>query len=133
MKIQAPGPKLRPFRANPAESSSWTPTPIQLQSWPVLIAQQEKQQHKDSTLNLIGISPTGSGKSFSYAIPLALRASSLSLSSSSFVDRKVYGLIITPTRELTIQVSKVVALVCKSVKFQVLQRHTPNNVKDVIF
>ncbi len=102
------------------EPSSWTPTPIQLQSWPILISQEEKEEDNNTALNLIGISPTGSGKSLSYVIPLALKASSRSLSSSSFVnsnsERNVYGLIITPTRELTIQVSKVVALVCKSIK-----------------
>jgi len=116
-----------PSPSSNTESSPWMPTPIQLQSWPILITQEGQHQKKNSTLNLIGVSPTGSGKSLSYVIPLVLRASlSSSWSSKSFPnsnsststnsDRKVYGLIITPTRELTIQVSKVVALVCKSIK-----------------
>lgn len=100
------------------KGQQWLPTPIQLQSWPILASTE--------SLNLIGISPTGSGKSLSFAIPLVFKgmesliASCNNISMSKTCTKKnlgknnIIGLIVTPTRELAIQVSKVVASVCKS-------------------
>ena len=65
-----------------------TPTPIQEQAIPVML------EGKD----IIGQAQTGTGKTFAYAIPMVER-----------IDTKVraiQGLILTPTRELSIQVYK---------------------------
>src|SRR5690606_24260280 len=62
-----------------------TPTPIQEQAIPVML------EGKD----IIGQAQTGTGKTFAYAIPMVER-----------IDTKVraiQGLILTPTRELSIQ------------------------------
>ena len=91
----------------------WHPTPIQLQSWPILGRIKESENDNDP-LNIIGLSPTGSGKSLSYIVPLVHRASSWKPNQNHESQRNVFALIVTPTRELTIQVSKVVKLVCKS-------------------
>ena len=109
--------------------SSWRPTPIQLQSWPILtmsIMGQNNNDHRHESdnckrsLNIVGISPTGSGKSLSYGIPLVLIGRHTNFvindcnNSSSRGSSRISGLIITPTRELTIQVAKVISIVCKS-------------------
>jgi superfamily II DNA/RNA helicase len=71
-------------------TNSWTPTPIQLQAWPVLLK---------SKIDLIGIAPTGSGKTYAYGLPLL-----------SQIDRKkdlgIQGMVLLPTRELALQVKK---------------------------
>jgi len=67
-----------------------TPTPIQVQSIPVLLAGKD----------LIGQSKTGSGKTAAFALPIL---HSLDLSS-----RSLQALIVCPTRELTEQVAREV-------------------------
>jgi superfamily II DNA/RNA helicase len=115
----------------------WSPTPIQLQSWPILASKEP--------LNLIGISPTGSGKSLSFAIPLVLKGmesliancnnnimSATCNHNKNLGTNNIIGLIVTPTRELAIQVSKVVALACKSanklMKDQIAKIHECNPI-----
>ena len=67
---------------------AWSsPTPIQLQAWPILLEQASKN-YKSS--NLITLAPTGSGKTLAYGIPLVFGAMSL---------------VLVPTRELSIQVA----------------------------
>ncbi len=72
------------------------PTPIQEKAIPKMIA----------GLDLIGQAQTGTGKTFAYAIPMVEKTDT-SL-------RKTQGLILTPTRELTMQVYKEIL---KLVKF----------------
>lgn len=67
------------------ENNEWKPTPIQKQLWSILRLQKKK--------NVIGIAPTGSGKTMAYGIPTLLAQKSL--------------LVLVPTRELCQQVSKV--------------------------
>jgi ATP-dependent RNA helicase DDX23/PRP28 len=70
------------------------PTPIQMQA--LTIGNERK--------DLIGLAPTGSGKTAAYLIPFILYISSLPAISPANQDDGPYGLIICPTRELTIQV-----------------------------
>ncbi len=90
-----------------AGSKKWNPTPIQLQSWPLLKSTKKSDEHK----NLMAIATTGSGKTLSYAVPMI---DSCSLVHGKKSRRYVHGLVIVPTRELALQVSKVLKAVTKS-------------------
>lgn len=97
---------------------SWNPTPIQLQSWPIL--------QQTNNLNLIAIAPTGSGKTFGYVIPMVHSCMNMIISQKQLQHqhrhrrkktkpcRRVHGLVLLPTRELAIQVSKVLKIVTKT-------------------
>jgi len=67
-----------------------TPTPIQVQSIPALLAGRD----------LIGQAQTGTGKTAAFALPLLQRINPK--------KRKIQGLILTPTRELALQVAEAV-------------------------
>lgn len=62
-------------------------TPIQMQAFPILLSKRD----------LIGIAPTGSGKTLSFMIPLVTLLSG---------GKKLRGLIIAPTKELSRQLFK---------------------------
>lgn len=64
------------------------PTPIQKESIPLLLAGND----------VIGQAQTGTGKTFAYAIPL--------LESLDYSSKNVQALVMCPTRELSLQVSK---------------------------
>lgn len=81
---------------------AWAPTGIQLKSWPVL----------HNNLNLIALATTGSGKTLSYAIPMV--DSCTNLSKEVLSRQRVHGLVLAPTRELALQISKVLKAVAKS-------------------
>ena len=68
-----------------------TPTPIQMQTIPLLLAGK----------NLLGTAQTGTGKTAAFTLPL--------LSRLSFEGKNPQILILTPTRELAIQVSEAIA------------------------
>lgn len=95
-----------------AGTKKWSPTPIQLQSWPILksIPKQKSSPNTKET-NLIAIATTGSGKTLSYAVPMI---DSCSLVQEKNSRRCVHGLVIVPTRELALQVSKTLKAVTKS-------------------
>ena len=94
------------------QSVKWSPTPIQLQSWPILKSISSENSSDDSKrLNLIAIATTGSGKTLSYAMPMV---DSCSLVQGKKSRRYVHGLVLVPTRELALQVSKVLKVVSKS-------------------
>jgi superfamily II DNA/RNA helicase len=84
------------------EVEGWLPTPIQRQSWSILL------NHR----SLIGIAPTSSGKTLAYAIPTLLLAVSSSTSSSSASSESI--LVLLPTRELCHQVAKVYTFLAKA-------------------
>lgn len=70
---------------------SWsTPTTIQLQAWSILLGSSSK--------NVLQLSPTGSGKTFAYGLPMLLE--SFRASSAAGIT----GLVLVPTRELALQV-----------------------------
>lgn len=71
-----------------ADTGYETPTPIQAESIPVLLTGRD----------LVGHAPTGTGKTAAFALPLLNRI--------DLNNRKVQGLILTPTRELAIQVAE---------------------------
>jgi ATP-dependent RNA helicase DDX5/DBP2 len=78
------------------ESSFVEPTPIQAQTWPILI------DGKD----VIGIAQTGSGKTLAYAIPSLMKViQSFKNNLASKKHQPPTNMIVLPTRELCQQVS----------------------------
>src|SRR4051812_25067907 len=70
-----------------------TPTPIQVESIPSLL----RGQH------LLGLAPTGSGKTAAFALPLLQRL----VAGTQHAPRRVRMLVLVPTRELAAQVGDV--------------------------
>jgi len=69
-----------------------TPTPIQAQSIPILL----------EGYDLLGTAQTGTGKTAAFTIPIIEHL----LQAKSFKARKIKALVVTPTRELTLQVGE---------------------------
>lgn len=67
------------------------PTPIQSATWPLLFSGRD----------VIGVAETGSGKTIAFGLPCLRRILELKKCHSS---SRVYGAIITPTRELAMQI-----------------------------
>ena len=76
-----------------------TPTPIQAQALPIALSGRD----------MIGCAQTGTGKTAAFALPILNK---LHLTSSS----KTRALILTPTRELAVQVNEVVSALSKRSK-----------------
>jgi ATP-dependent RNA helicase DDX5/DBP2 len=70
------------------KTTTWSPTPIQLQTWSVLLT---------TRVDLIGIAPTGSGKTYAYGLPLL---------SQIDTGSGIQGIVLVPTRELALQAEK---------------------------
>ena len=70
-----------------------TPSPIQAQSIPILL------ENKD----LLGVAQTGTGKTAAFAIPIIEQL--LNDTSNENGKRKIKALVVTPTRELAIQIA----------------------------
>lgn len=70
------------------------PTSIQVQAIPVGLTRRD----------LIGLAPTGSGKTAAFLIPLINYLSTLPPITPDIAEEGPYGLIITPTRELAVQI-----------------------------
>ncbi|VEU35798.1 unnamed protein product [Pseudo-nitzschia multistriata] len=95
-----------------SSDGDWRPTPIQLQSWPVLKTRSRKESSsKRDNLNLVAIATTGSGKTLSYSVPMV---DSCALVKGKKSRRYVHGLVLVPTRELALQVSKTLKVVTKT-------------------
>ncbi len=92
------------------EEGYTTPTPIQSQAIPVVL------QGKD----LLGCAQTGTGKTAAFAIPIIQLLSAVKTNEKK---RKIRSLILTPTRELAIQIGE---------SFNAYARHTSLN-NTVIF
>jgi superfamily II DNA/RNA helicase len=69
--------------------NQWNPTIIQLQTWSILF---------QSKLDMIGIAPTGSGKTYAYGLPM--------LAECEQHKDGIQGLVLVPTRELARQVER---------------------------
>ncbi|MBK7095103.1 MAG: DEAD/DEAH box helicase [Saprospiraceae bacterium] len=82
-----------------------SPTPIQVQSIPLVL------KGKD----LLGCAQTGTGKTAAFAIPILQLLSKNNIQDHGQQKRKVRSLIVTPTRELAIQIGE---------SFQAYGRHT---------
>ncbi|GAB3643825.1 DEAD/DEAH box helicase [Spirosoma arcticum] len=78
-----------------AEEGYTTPTPIQEQAIPILLSRQD----------LLGCAQTGTGKTAAFAIPI-LQLLNEERSKSAGGPRRIKTLILTPTRELAIQIEE---------------------------
>mmetsp|Transcript_8881 Transcript_8881/g.20051 ORF Transcript_8881/g.20051 Transcript_8881/m.20051 type:complete len:681 (-) Transcript_8881:30-2072(-) len=99
------------------------PTPVQLKSWPILLPAKDcdantaaSPLHRNS--NMICIAPTGSGKTLAYGIPIVQHCKLFLNGSKASKDNgdgesPVFGLVLVPTRELALQVSKEMKKVAK--------------------
>jgi ATP-dependent RNA helicase RhlE len=79
-----------------AEAGYTTPTPIQLQAIPVVLAGRD----------VMGGAQTGTGKTAGFGLPILHRLAPQANSSPSPARHPVRALILTPTRELAIQVEE---------------------------
>lgn len=73
-----------------------TPTPIQEQAIPIIL------QHRD----LLGCAQTGTGKTAAFAIPLMQLIHEQEIQAPQQGPRSIKALILTPTRELAIQIEE---------------------------
>src|SRR5687767_10035122 len=89
-----------------AKQEYTAPYPIQVESIPAIL------KGKD----ILGIAPTGSGKTAGYALPILQKL----ISAPPSQNRHVYSLVLVPTRELAIQVNEV---------FQTLGSFIPDRIK----
>ena len=85
------------------------PTPIQEQAIPIILDRKD----------LLGCAQTGTGKTAAFAIPI-LQILDAEKNTDPRVPRKVKALILTPTRELAIQINESFAAYGKNTKL----RHT---------
>lgn len=93
-----------------AESGYTTPTPIQSQAIPVALAGGD----------LMAGAQTGTGKTAAFALPLLQKLLPLANSSTSPAKHPVRALILTPTRELAIQVEESVKAYSKHTQLRSL-------------
>ncbi|MCC7222931.1 MAG: DEAD/DEAH box helicase [Chitinophagales bacterium] len=101
---------IKPILRAVAEEGYTTPTPIQAQAIPIVL----------QGIDLLGCAQTGTGKTAAFAIPIL----QLLVKDRSFDrNKKIRGLIVTPTRELAIQIDE---------SFKAYGRHT-GLVSTVIF
>lgn len=77
-----------------AKENYTTPTPIQEQSIPSVLAGKD----------LLGCAQTGTGKTAAFAIPIIQRLSEQQIKPTTL--RRIRSLILTPTRELALQISE---------------------------
>ena len=107
--------RYKKARKNNKSTSSIKATPIQLRLWPALL---NSFQSTTSQMNVVGISPTGSGKTQSYSIPIITKCVHTLLQSTKQQLKQnkstnVHGLVLVPTRELAIQVAMELHLAAK--------------------
>lgn len=81
------------------KGKEWEPTPIQLQLWSILL---EKGK------SVVGIAPTGSGKTMAYGIPALLKEEPI--------------VVLVPTRELVQQVSAVCSKIAKGLTHKKVEK-----------
>ncbi len=93
---------IEPILKAVKEDGYITPTPIQVQSIPIVL----------QGTDLLGCAQTGTGKTAAFAIPILQL---LSANKTYHKKRKVRSLIVTPTRELAIQIGE---------SFKAYGRHT---------
>ncbi len=78
-----------------AEEGYTTPTPIQQQAIPILLGRRD----------LLGVAQTGTGKTAAFAIPI-LQLLNEERSKQPNAPRRIKTLVLTPTRELAIQIDE---------------------------
>ncbi|MBU1873469.1 DEAD/DEAH box helicase [bacterium] len=92
---------IEPIRKALKTEGYYRPTPIQKQSIPIILEGRD----------LLGSAQTGTGKTAAFAIPILQilyesRNNTTPQSSTPQTDRRIKALIITPTRELAIQIGE---------------------------
>ncbi|MDP3744090.1 MAG: DEAD/DEAH box helicase [Methylotenera sp.] len=92
------------------ESGYTTPTPIQAQAIPVALA----------GIDLMAGAQTGTGKTAAFALPILQKLLPVASSSTSPAKHPVRALILTPTRELAIQVEESVKAYAKHTQLRSL-------------
>jgi ATP-dependent RNA helicase RhlE len=85
---------IQPLQTALSNEGYTIPTPIQLQAIPVILDRKD----------LIGCAQTGTGKTAAFAVPILQILSTERESHKS--KRKIKSLILTPTRELALQISE---------------------------
>jgi len=89
--------ELRPELLRAVEEAGYTtPTPIQVQAIPVILAGKD----------VMGGAQTGTGKTAGFALPILQKLAPLANTSPSPARHPVRALILTPTRELAVQVEE---------------------------
>ena len=87
---------IEPVRKALVTEGYTTPTPIQAQSIPVILQQRD----------LLGCAQTGTGKTAAFAIPLLQLMTQRKQQNDSRAPRRIKALVLTPTRELAIQIEE---------------------------
>lgn len=93
------------------------PTSIQLRMWPAMLNSLQAQESSDTSSlhNIYGIAATGMGKTLAYALPLVTHCAwTLLCQKQPHKGVTVHGLVLAPTRELAIQISKEVKVAAKT-------------------
>src|SRR5512140_2224815 len=91
-----------------AESGYTIPTPIQAQAIPVILEGRD----------VMGGAQTGTGKTAGFALPILQKLLPLANSSPSPARHPVRALILTPTRELAVQVEESFKTYAKHTKLR---------------
>ena len=115
------------------------PTPIQLRLWPTLLNSFESKSciNNSTPLNVVGIAPTGTGKTISYVVPIISQCVCLLCEAAparvcQLINlTNVHGLVLVPTRELAIQVSKEFHLVAK-IANKYLAKYSPVDAESIV-
>lgn len=97
-------PLVAPLQSALRESGYTVPTPIQAQALPLLLAGRD----------LLGMAQTGTGKTAGFALPIL---NALHQQPRSAGGRRARALVLAPTRELALQVSKSFTTYGKHIKF----------------
>ena len=119
--------KLLPSLINYLEEKKIkTPSPIQQLSFSKLI-QNDPKNHSSYFLG----SPTGSGKTLSYILPIIqkLKKQEILEQTKYSIQNRPRAIIITPGRELTDQIYRVTQEICHSTKLKVEKVNTASNWK----
>lgn len=96
---------LAPYLQHAIEKQDYTqPTAIQEQAVPVILAGKD----------VLGIAPTGSGKTAAYALPIIQQLERLTTTK----NRHINVLVLVPTRELAVQVQEVFSLFSRELPFR---------------
>lgn len=119
--------KKKNFSTSSSVNKTLKPTNIQLRIWPALL-----ESYESKALNVVGIAPTGTGKTMAYAIPMIslcvrnLLAKVVPMKSAS---SEVHGIVLAPTRELAIQVSKECKVAAKVANKLLVQLASSNELE----
>jgi len=87
---------IEPILKSLSEKGYKKPSPIQAQSIPILLSGQD----------LLGCAQTGTGKTAAFAIPIIQKLYENKYNENTSGRRKIKALVVTPTRELALQIAE---------------------------